>query len=301
VGNAEGPTLDVEQAARLAAEAEQALKELEPAKERAPHVRLPKQGLPPGIEDKLFGEWADRLAEMEKKVAGPHEVSAEDVDELQAVAQEVVDYKQRLHEACGYRNKDLKEDKRLHLLEDRLDALAATILPEFTSPRPAPEAEAAPAGGAVAASACELKKRAQQLAAKMVHAHEEVVGLSPSEAKEVEQLLLEVADLKADMTKEGLHEHEQYADRDERVLKRMVRVSEIRQKEHHDKKHDQHRHRAKHGEELRAELKQLEHGLGAHKQRLRDELGYSHKDLKHDPEVAELEERLSALHKFGGA
>uniref|UniRef100_A0A7S1LYJ3 Uncharacterized protein n=1 Tax=Alexandrium catenella TaxID=2925 RepID=A0A7S1LYJ3_ALECA len=287
-----------EQAAQMASEAERALKELEPKEERMPHVHLPEQGMPEGIEDKLFEEWAARMAQLEGK-AGPHEVTLEEVDELQAIAQEVVDYKERLHQACGYRNKDLKQDRRLHLLEDRLDALAAALLPEFNKPRPAPEAEEAGGAGGAGPSAAELKRRAQHLAAKMVHAHEELTGLSPSEAREVERLLVEIAELKAGMTKAGLAEHEQ--DRDERVLRRALRVNELRQKEHHDKKHDQHRHKAKHGEELRSELEQLRGDLGAHKQRLRDERGYSHKDLKHDPEVAELEERLAVLHKFGGA
>lgn len=297
-GGSEEPALDAEQAARLAAEAEQALKELEPKREETPHVQLPEQGLPAGIEEKLFDEWATRMAKLEKK-AGPHEVTSEEVDELQAIAQDVVDYKERLHQACGYRNKDLKGDQRLHLLEDRLDALAASLLPELAEPKPVLEAEESQGAGGAAVGAAELKRRAQHLAAKMVHAHEEVTGLSPSEAKEVEKLLVEIADLKAEMTKAGLHEHEQ--DRDDRIFTRMLRVSEIRQKEHHDKKHDQHRHKAKGGEDLRAELERLRGDLGGHKRRLRDELGYSHKDLKHDPEVAELEERLTALHKFGGA
>eukprot|EP00413_Alexandrium_margalefii_P016086 CAMPEP_0204527094 /NCGR_PEP_ID=MMETSP0661-20131031/8790_1 /ASSEMBLY_ACC=CAM_ASM_000606 /TAXON_ID=109239 /ORGANISM="Alexandrium margalefi, Strain AMGDE01CS-322" /LENGTH=376 /DNA_ID=CAMNT_0051532971 /DNA_START=42 /DNA_END=1172 /DNA_ORIENTATION=- len=297
-GKDQDGALDSEEAARLAAEAEQALKELEPKVDETPHVELPKQGLPAGIEDQLFEEWGTRMSRLEKK-AGPHEAAPEEVDELQAIAQEVVDYKERLHRACGYRNKDIKEDRRLHLLEDRLDALAAAMLPDFGAPGPAPEAEGRPGAGGTAGDAAELKCRAQQLAAKMVRRHEEVTGLSPSEAREVEKLLVEITELKASMTVEGLPEHQQ--DRDERVFQRMLRVSELRQKEHHDKKHDQHRHKAKGHDELRAELEQLRAGLGSHKQRLRDELGYGQKDLRRDPEVAELEERLAALHRFGGA
>jgi len=291
--------LDADEAARLAAAAERALKELEPKVEAMPHIVLPEQGLPAGIEDKLFEEWATRMAGLEKK-AGAHEPLPEDVDELQSIAQGIVDYKERLHRTCGYRNKDVKEDRRLRLLEDRLDALAEATLPDFAGPRPALEAEGG-SGGAVGAAvnASELKRRAQQLAAKMVRRHEEVTGLSPSEAREVERLLVEITELKARMTVEGLTEHEQ--DRDERIFARMLRVSELRRKEHHDKKHDQHRHKVKAHDELRTELEQLRSDLGSHKQRLRDELGYSHKDLKHDPDVAELEERLAALHKFGGA
>mmetsp|Transcript_92629 Transcript_92629/g.271178 ORF Transcript_92629/g.271178 Transcript_92629/m.271178 type:complete len:379 (+) Transcript_92629:60-1196(+) len=289
--------LDLEQAAKTAAEVERALKELEPKVEKPPRVELPQKGLPEGIEDKLFEEWARRMAVLEMKV-GPRETAA-DVDELQAIAQEVVDYKDRLHKACGYRNKDLKEDRRLQRLEDRLDALAAALLPEFAEPRPVPEPRDVTGASGVLVDAAELKSRAQQLAAKMVQEREELTGLSPSEAREVRKLLGEIVEIKASMTADGFTEHEQ--DRDDLVFSRMLRVSKLKRKEHHDKKHNQHRHRAKGSEELRSELDQLHNDLAALKRRLRDELGYSHKDLKHDAEVAEMEERLTALHKFGGA
>jgi len=300
--------LEPEQAARLAAEAEQALQELEPKAEEKRHVVLPEQGLPADCEDSLFSEWERRMARLEAKV-GPQETALADIDELQSIAQEVVDHKERLHHACGYRKRDLRADPQLHRIEDRLDALAAALLPDLNGPQQAAEAGAAlevpstaTATGHEAPGAAELKQRAQELAAKMVHRHEKAVGLSPSETREVEKLLVEITDLKAKLTAEGLTEHEQ--DKDERVFTRLLRVSELRQKEHHDKRRDQHRHhrnaRGCFGE-LRGELERLCGDFAAHKCRLRDERGYGPKDLRHDPDVAELEERLAALHKFGGA
>mmetsp|Transcript_132516 Transcript_132516/g.369441 ORF Transcript_132516/g.369441 Transcript_132516/m.369441 type:complete len:396 (-) Transcript_132516:359-1546(-) len=303
--------LEPEQAARLAAEAEQALQELEPKAEEKRHVVLPEQGLPADCEDSLFSEWERRMARLEAKV-GPQETDLADIDELQSIAQEVVDHKERLHHACGYRKRDLKADPQLHRIEDRLDALAAALLPDLSSAQQGAEAGAAldtvvavpstTAAAHEALGAAELKQRARELAAKMVHRHEKAVGLSPSETREVEKLLVEITDLKAKLTAEGLTEHEQ--DKDERVFTRLLRVSELRQKEHHDKRHDQHRHyRSDRGcfGELRGELEQLRSDFALHKRRLRDERGYSPKDLRHDPDVAELEERLTALHKFGGA
>jgi len=160
----------------------------------------------------------------------------------------------------------------------KLAALSAKLAPLAGKEQRQDRAEVPSAAAAAAHAdlgAAELKQRAQELAAKMAHPHEEAVVLSPSETKEVEKLLADIGELKAKLT------------RSEGIFTRLLRVSEQRQREQHDRR--------------RGELEQLRSDVAAHKRRLSDERGCGPNDLGHDPDVAELEERLAALHKFGGA
>ncbi|CAE8609029.1 unnamed protein product [Polarella glacialis] len=216
--------------------------------------------------------------------------ASENIDELESIAIELVNYRTQLKHDCGYRNKDLKEDTELSDLERRLDRLAAVILAE-----PAlPEGE----GEGVRAAAGQLRQREHHLVERLAQHREESAGLSPSEAREAGQLVAEIADLKAELRADGLAEHEQ--DREERVMMKSIRLREIRMKVHHDKKHLKQENK-----ELGADRQQFERlnkDLEALKQELREEHSFSHKDGKQDSDIRELEERLSVMQKmFGGA
>lgn len=270
-----------EEAARLAREAEKALKKLDMSMgAKAPPSPAGRSG---NAADPMSGWWR-RVAKLEAKLAGPLEPGAADADELEQLAEEVVDHRRRCVD--GGKGEDVAADHDLQLIEARLDTLAGAFLPADRHSSPGLEAEAK-----------ELRQWEQRLVAKLAHRAESSAHLKPSAAKEMERLLEEVAELKATLRAQGLTEREQ--DKDERVLLKLTRLAELRQYEHHDKK--QERQRRQESDGLLKELDQLGSKVQAYKQRLRQEKGYSHKDLKIDPEVCELEERHSTLLRMGGA
>jgi len=143
----------------------------------------------------------------------------------------------------------------------------------------------------------ELRKEERLLVARLAAQRKQsAAGLSPSDAKEFERLLAEIAELKASLRAQGLTEHEQ--DKDECVLLKLVRLAEIRQNARHDKKHERKdRHEL---EGIRGDVERLRTKVDAHKRRLREE-GIRSKNLKQDPQVGDLEERLVTLQRMGGA
>jgi len=218
---------------------------------------------------------------------GAHLKGAGDIDELEGLAQEVVSYRQKLKEKHGNRSKDVKAERDLQFLEARLDTLAGAFLPAEET-----------AGHDVESEAEELRQWERRLVAKIAQHNQSASGLKPSAAKEIEQLLQEIAELKAQLSTKGFTEHEQ--DRDERVMVRLTRLAELRQYDHRDKKHD--RKERQELVSLREEVEQLRGKIETHKRRVREEKKLSHKDVRQDPEVCELEERLSTLQKMvGGA
>lgn len=285
--------IDSNEAAKLAREAEQALFEAIPESEREVAVQtlaLNEDGLPKDSEDTLIHAWSLRLDRLEDRINESGVTTMKDVDDLQLVAQEVVDYKAILHKKLGKSKKDLKADDDLKHFELRLEKVSEALLAATGSEDQHPSAS-------IKAKARELRSRERNLATRLVRHHEDTVGLCPSEAREISELVVKVADLKAALKAKGLAEHEQ--DRNEEVMKLLIRLQELRQKEHHDAKHSK-----RHSKEFTAdmeELEQLHADLEALKHTLRDEHGYSQKDIRQDPEISALEERLTFLKKFGGA
>eukprot|EP00928_Gymnodinium_smaydae_P030797 TRINITY_DN22790_c0_g1_i1.p1 TRINITY_DN22790_c0_g1~~TRINITY_DN22790_c0_g1_i1.p1 ORF type:complete len:403 (+),score=117.92 TRINITY_DN22790_c0_g1_i1:56-1210(+) len=288
----QAPTISPDEAAKVAVEVEAALRELEPQQEEKPVVtELGVPGGRPEDADVQIRNWRRRIARLEATMAEPVEMPLETTDnmeELEEIAKEIVDFRQKLKDKCGYRNRDLKEYSDLQQVEDRLDVLAGALLP-FDQPRPAIDVEGE-----------ELRHWEQRLTAKLAHhqGSQTAVGLKPSAAREVERLLTEVAELKAKLRAEGLTEHEQ--DKDEEVLTRTLRIRELQQFIHRDKKHDARERLVKAPEldAIREEIEQLRRSLETHKGRLREERGLSHKDIRQDPEISELEERLSTLQRM---
>mmetsp|Transcript_21911 Transcript_21911/g.62602 ORF Transcript_21911/g.62602 Transcript_21911/m.62602 type:complete len:390 (+) Transcript_21911:71-1240(+) len=284
-------TLPPEEAARLAAQAQAALKRLEQRskEEKSAGGAGSPAGQPRTFEDQLQ-EWRRRAARLEAKLAEPMELrskSAADLDEFDSLAQEVVSFRQKLKDKNGNRAKLPAAELDLQLLEARLDTLAGAFLP----------AEEA-VGHGVGTEAEELRQWERRLVAKIAQYNQSTSGLSPSAAKEVEQLLKEIAELKAQLGAEGLTEHEQ--DKDERVLLRSTRLAELRQYDRKDKK--QERKEREELDSLRGEVDKLKSKIETHKRRLRDEKKLSQKEVRQDPEVCELEERLATLQKMvGGA
>eukprot|EP00933_Yihiella_yeosuensis_P002029 TRINITY_DN10333_c0_g4_i1.p1 TRINITY_DN10333_c0_g4~~TRINITY_DN10333_c0_g4_i1.p1 ORF type:complete len:410 (+),score=124.87 TRINITY_DN10333_c0_g4_i1:78-1232(+) len=289
--------LDAETAEKLAREAEQALQELEPEPEKkSKGPALGPDGLPVDVEGYLRS-LSERAHVLEKKgKEGSANASTEDIEELENLAQEVVDYKAKLRAACGYTNTDFKSDETLHKLEHRLDAISRDLLPGESNKVTA-KGEAGVTSEDLQAVANNLKTREKALLLQFVKHHENS-GLSPSEAQEVSKLFVEIAELKAKLRTEGLSESEQ--DKDEEVLNRLLRLSELRMKEQHDER----KHAKTRSKELAGDMEEMENlRTEVHKLKrlLQAECGYTHKEIKQDATISELEERLAVLKKFGGA
>eukprot|EP00434_Breviolum_minutum_P000136 symbB.v1.2.000116.t1/scaffold15.1/size524077/7 len=187
--------MSADEAARIAQETEEALMQMEPAQKPEP---------PLGDHEKRKN-WQDRLAVLEKKVSceasskttsAVPAVSREDPEELEAIAQEVVDYKETLKKNSGYTNKSLKEDQELQKIEERLDHLSNyLLLPQRFAEENGPSVEWALRGDfknqkdapvpSTTSVVAQLVERERQLARRLAR-HREASGLSPSEAKEFE-------------------------------------------------------------------------------------------------------------------
>lgn len=242
-------------------------------------------------EETLINSWSKRISKLESRTSMPT-ADPDDIDELEAVAQEIVAYQLKLKHENGYRNKDIKEQyPRIGKLEERLDVLAGILLPSIT----AAEEEVEPSSKGLE----DLRDYERRLTAKLAKHFREYQGLSPSANKECEQLLKEIAEIKAQLHSQGYTEHEQY--RDERVLMKMLRLAELRQFRHRDNKRE--RKEKQELNAIREEVYDLERKLDDQKRKLHDEQGLSHSDIKGHSLVLELEERLTTLRQMsaGGA
>eukprot|EP00444_Apocalathium_aciculiferum_P056061 CAMPEP_0183607648 /NCGR_PEP_ID=MMETSP0371-20130417/183562_1 /TAXON_ID=268820 /ORGANISM="Peridinium aciculiferum, Strain PAER-2" /LENGTH=436 /DNA_ID=CAMNT_0025819771 /DNA_START=74 /DNA_END=1386 /DNA_ORIENTATION=- len=319
-----GGTVSAEEAAKVAEEVAQKLAELQ-----SPHAEE-GTALPPGPGDlggrpedaeELVRGWERRVAVLEAKVSKPHTLPAEntkDKAELEDIAKGIVWYRDRLRVKCGYSHGDLNEDKDLQGLEARLDGLAKFLLGEggysnrdLNDDRDLqslearldglakfllPEEEEKPKDS-LEVEADRLRQWAQSLMAQLSQPNPSTSGLNPSGTKEAERLTTEIAELKADLAAQGLTEREQ--DKEERVLLKLVRLAELKQWDHRDKKHDNKEALLHKG--IQGEVQQLRAKIEEHKHRLRDELGFTQKEVKQDSVMLELDERLTSLCKMVGA
>lgn len=279
--------LSRQEAAAMAAKVEMELKALEP-EEAIEEPALPAPGTVggrPEDADKLIRGWERRVGQLESKTKTLDRVpprTQQDTNELEKIAEEIVWFRTCLKKNCGYSDKDLHHEDKLVALEDRLDKLADVMLRDEEAPKSSLE-EAADG----------WRKKQQTLLSKIIHDLQVNSKLSPAAAKELERLMTEVVELKAELRAKGLNEHEQ--DKDERVLTRLVRLEELRQWGHRDKK------QSREHKDILEMVQGLRDELDQHKRRMRDELGLKQQELKHDTTVAELEERFSMLCKVGGA
>lgn len=299
----EDAQIDAVQAAQLAQQAEDALAEVTETEEK--HIDIDSHLVKDSAqeEDMLLQSWSDRIDMLEKITpAGSASISVETVDELENVAREIVDYKARLKSEFGYTNKDLKNETELANVEARLDKIASTLLPACSEMSYGPRGsimveKVQPSGKSLRAWADYLRKRELDLAAKIARNHEFAFNLGPSEAKEVSKLLLEMAEIKTKLKTQGQTAHE--VDRNDGVIERELRLTEIRRKQ--DREKSAPKHRSKDLLEALHELEEVQGEVETLKQVLREENRLTKEDMKQDPDIRELEERIAILKKLGGA
>merc|ERR1712048_1517757 len=116
----------------------------------------------------------------------------------------------------------------------------------------------------------------------------ESAGISKAERDELEQLKKEIIERKAALKAEGLSGGQ--CNKDEKVVRMVARMQELKIKEDPtladgDKKKDEKKEKKKPASE---EKMQLEKKMEEYRLQLKSEFGYSDKDIKADPDYADM-------------
>merc|ERR1712151_1389295 len=148
--------------------------------------------------------------------------------------------------------------------------------------------EAAPAGGAAAAPKDEKKEDKKP---KKV----ESAGISKAERDELEKLKKDIIERKAELKAQGMSGGQ--CNKDEQVVAWVARMTELKIKEdptsaEGDKKKDEKKEKKKPASE---EKMALEKRMEEYRVQLKQEFGYSDKDIKADPDYADMQKQLSKL------
>ena len=128
----------------------------------------------------------------------------------------------------------------------------------------------------------------------------ESAGLSAAETKELESLKQSIIERKAILKEQGKSGGEQ--NKDPEVVKMVERMNELKEKQERgstkkEANQDTKKSRAPLSAEEQKELSKLQDELEVYKHKLRTEFSYSNKDMKNDPDLAEMEKRLAELEK----
>merc|ERR1712048_101762 len=123
----------------------------------------------------------------------------------------------------------------------------------------------------------------------------ESAGLSKAERDELEQLKKDIIERKAALKAEGMSGGQ--CNKDEKVVTMVARMQELKIKEDPtaadgDKKKDEKKEKKKPASE---EKQALEKKIEEYKDQLRKEFGYSEKDIKADPDFADMQKQLNKL------
>jgi hypothetical protein len=127
---------------------------------------------------------------------------------------------------------------------------------------------------------------------------QEKAGLSPDERKELEQLKTDIITKKTALKAEGLSGGQQ--NKNEDVVKMVARMNELKEKENpgclDKQKEDK---KPKKGKGLSSDQvaakEALEKEIEEYRGKLKSEFGYSAKDIKADPDMKEMEQKLAAF------
>eukprot|EP00931_Biecheleriopsis_adriatica_P095938 TRINITY_DN6958_c0_g1_i1.p1 TRINITY_DN6958_c0_g1~~TRINITY_DN6958_c0_g1_i1.p1 ORF type:complete len:265 (+),score=116.40 TRINITY_DN6958_c0_g1_i1:88-882(+) len=132
-------------------------------------------------------------------------------------------------------------------------------------------------------------------------AKQESAGLSPAETKELENLKQQIIERKSILKEQGMSGGQQ--NKDEEVVKMVNRMNELKEKQDpgstkKDPKKDA-KKKTPLSQEEQKEYSKLQGEVELYKNKLRTEFGYSNKDMKADPDLAEMEAKLAAFEKRG--
>jgi hypothetical protein len=143
----------------------------------------------------------------------------------------------------------------------------------------------------------EEKKKEEKKPKKM-----ESAGLSPAELKELESLKNDLIARKGQLKAEGMSGGQQ--NKDPQVVTWVKRMNDLKEKQdpgctQKEKKDDKKKPKVAVGSELQKECDALKNDIEVYRARLRSEFGYTNKDIKADPELAEMDAKLKDYEKRG--
>jgi hypothetical protein len=127
----------------------------------------------------------------------------------------------------------------------------------------------------------------------------ESAGLSPAERKELDKIKNDIVVRKTQLKEEGLSGGQQ--NKDPQIVEWVARMNELKEKEcpgstqKPDKKEEK-KKKVLSGDVQKA-ADSLRREIDEYKTKLKSEFGYSNKDIKADPDLAEMESRLQAMEK----
>jgi len=142
------------------------------------------------------------------------------------------------------------------------------------------------------------KKKEEKKAPKKM----ESAGLSPAEVKELDTLKNDLIARKTVLKAEGMSGGQQ--NKDPQVVEWVKRMNDLKEKQdpgctQKEKKDDKKKTKGAVGSEQQKECDALKLEMETYKARLRGEFGYTNKDIKADPELAEMDAKLKDFQKRG--
>jgi len=163
---------------------------------------------------------------------------------------------------------------------------------QVVEPEPIVEAPAEEAAAVPAEETKEAKKKDDKPKKK-----QESAGLSPDERKELEQLKTDIIAKKAALKAEGLSGGQQ--NKHEDIVRMVGRMNELKEKENpgclDKQKEDKKAKKKALSSDQLAQKEALEKEIEEYRGKLKSEFGYTAKDIKADPDLKEMEQKLAAF------
>jgi len=161
------------------------------------------------------------------------------------------------------------------------------------------EPEAAPAEAAEEAAPAEKADPDAKKAAKPKKAAESA-GLSPAEKKELDQIKNDIVARKTKLKEEGMSGGQQ--NKDPQIVEWVARMNELKEKEcpgstQKPDKSEEKKKKKVLGSDMQKQADTLRNEIEQYKNKLKTEFGYSNKDIKADPDLAEMEAKLQQIEK----
>jgi hypothetical protein len=249
---------------------------------------------------KLFAQ--EVAAEFDKPAAEAYKTEIE--AQIKALEDEVA-------MLTGKDNKKARQDKSKQVSEIKvqpqyIDACKVVKGQEpkngFFVVKSATKEEVKPAAAPEEAPKEEAKKDAKKDEKKSKK--QESAGISADERKELDKLKEDIISRKSELKATGMSGGQ--CNKDEQVVAMVARMNELKEKEcpgstgKDDKKDDKKKSKAPLSQEEMAQCESLRGEIDTYKHKLKAEFGYSNKDIKADPDLAEMEAKLAALEKRGG-
>ncbi|CAK0846333.1 unnamed protein product [Prorocentrum cordatum] len=127
----------------------------------------------------------------------------------------------------------------------------------------------------------------------------ESAGLSQAEKRELDQIKSDIVSRKAQLKEEGMSGGQQ--NKDAQIVAWVARLNELKEKEcpgstqKPDKKEEKKKKIL--GSDMQKAADALRQEIDAYRTKLKSEFGYSNKEIKADPDLADMEARLQAIEK----